>query len=79
MGDYVSIGRFGAENSFYQFSDVQKLAEQLIQAGFNAVVEMAPGAPLEGLNVFYLKVPKDQFLEAKKYFHEKIMDQNSSV
>ncbi|MEC9282938.1 MAG: hypothetical protein VX642_09510 [Bdellovibrionota bacterium] len=72
MNKYVSIGRFGTENGFYQFSDVQKLAEQLIEAGFTAVVEMAPGAPLEGLNVFYLRVPEDQFLEAKRFFHEKL-------
>ena len=47
-------------------SDAIRIAGKLIEKGFSVVAEMAPGAPIDGINLYYLKSTEHDAPEARE-------------
>lgn len=73
MDEMIVITSLDHKHGCFQFSDALNYANQMAEAGFSVVAETAPGAPLDGINVFYLKCAKETAMEAKAYFEENII------
>ena len=60
MSDNLALlVRLDASQGFYNMGDLMPLVDYLRKRGVHAVIEMAPGAPMEGAHVHYVKVPEE--------------------
>jgi hypothetical protein len=57
--DLVLLIRLDASQGFYNMADLMPIVSHLRKHGIKAVIEVPPGAPLEGASVHYIKVPEE--------------------
>ena len=62
----VVAARLTALKGFQNMGDIVPLVFELQNQGINAVGEAAPGAPIDGAPVFYIKVPESQLDGARQ-------------
>lgn len=77
MDELIVFATLDHKHACFQFSDALSLAGKMIDAGFDVVAEAAPGAPISGMNMFYLKTYPAKVEEARKYFEENIIPKGS--
>ena len=70
--------RLDASQGFYNMGDLMPLVSYLGKRGVRAIIEAAPGAPLEGAHVHYIKVPAE-LLEISKGFLQDYFSEDSEA
>jgi hypothetical protein len=61
----VLLVRLDSTQGFGTFADGMALVHKLAQHDIPAVCEPAPGAPMEGVEVFNIMIDEEHFVEAK--------------
>ncbi|MFK8138156.1 MAG: hypothetical protein AB8E15_07340 [Bdellovibrionales bacterium] len=70
MDEYQLLVRLDATQGFNNISDVLDIVNEMAGSGISAIAESAPGSPLEGAHVYYIKVRADQIEKAANLLRE---------
>jgi hypothetical protein len=61
----VVLLRVDSTQGYTTYSDVMDLVAKLKDCQISAYCEAAPGGIMDGISVFYIKVPENEYVDAK--------------